>query len=384
MTADLRSYWLARSQLREGRRWLDAALAAAPDPTPARGLAVFAAMWVAVLQSDADAVTRRLDELGVLLDAVDEVSLQFRLTMWQGILAVLGGDPTTGVAALERCAAWFTAADDPEGSVVTLWVLTIGLAMVGRHDDARVAGERGLRLAMDRGEWGQSYVLWGRGHAAWARGAHAEAMAACRRALAIKYEFNDSYGIALVLGVLSGACLDSGDPTRAATLLGIASSAFGTVGSGYGSLGPGLGSSYQGVEERTRRTLGADAFAAAHDRGHGLTTGQAREFVLERPSERLGRGPAPRVSGGSTGDAGDADGLSPREAEVAALVATGLSNRAIADQLVLSHRTVEGHVERILAKLGFRSRVEIAAWVLAGSGLGARADRPPAPESAGG
>lgn len=54
--------------------------------------------------------------------------------------------------------------------------------------------------------------------------------------------------------------------------------------------------------------------------------------------------------------------LSARETEIAALVAEGLGNPAIAARLVLSRRTVEGHVQRILAKLGFRSRSQIAVW----------------------
>ena len=55
--------------------------------------------------------------------------------------------------------------------------------------------------------------------------------------------------------------------------------------------------------------------------------------------------------------------LSPREREVAALIAEGLSNRAIADRLGLSERTIEAHVEHILDKLGFSSRSKVAAWV---------------------
>ncbi|TMB78372.1 MAG: helix-turn-helix transcriptional regulator, partial [Chloroflexi bacterium] len=47
---------------------------------------------------------------------------------------------------------------------------------------------------------------------------------------------------------------------------------------------------------------------------------------------------------------------------VARLVALGLTNREIADRLVISERTAEGHVQRILDKLGFRSRSQIAAW----------------------
>jgi len=55
-------------------------------------------------------------------------------------------------------------------------------------------------------------------------------------------------------------------------------------------------------------------------------------------------------------------GLTEREREVAALVAEGRSNAAIADMLVISERTVETHVTNILAKLGFASRSQIAAW----------------------
>jgi DNA-binding NarL/FixJ family response regulator len=61
-----------------------------------------------------------------------------------------------------------------------------------------------------------------------------------------------------------------------------------------------------------------------------------------------------------------ADPLSPREREVAELVAQALSNRQIAERLVLSERTVESHVRSILGKLGFTTRTEIATWALRG------------------
>jgi predicted ATPase/DNA-binding CsgD family transcriptional regulator len=57
-------------------------------------------------------------------------------------------------------------------------------------------------------------------------------------------------------------------------------------------------------------------------------------------------------------------GLTAREREVAALVAQGKSNREIADQLVVSERTVETHVANILFKLSFASRTQVAAWVV--------------------
>jgi DNA-binding CsgD family transcriptional regulator len=56
--------------------------------------------------------------------------------------------------------------------------------------------------------------------------------------------------------------------------------------------------------------------------------------------------------------------LTEREREVVALVAAALSNREIAQRLVLSERTVESHVRRILAKCGLSSRAELIRWYL--------------------
>jgi DNA-binding CsgD family transcriptional regulator len=57
--------------------------------------------------------------------------------------------------------------------------------------------------------------------------------------------------------------------------------------------------------------------------------------------------------------------VTPRQLEVAALIAQGRSNREIADELVITERSAESHVERIRARLGFRSRAQIAAWYVA-------------------
>jgi len=56
--------------------------------------------------------------------------------------------------------------------------------------------------------------------------------------------------------------------------------------------------------------------------------------------------------------------LTPREREVAALLLRGMSNRQIAEDLVITERTAETHVCRILSKLGLDSRAQIAAWVI--------------------
>jgi DNA-binding NarL/FixJ family response regulator len=54
--------------------------------------------------------------------------------------------------------------------------------------------------------------------------------------------------------------------------------------------------------------------------------------------------------------------LTVRELQVAGLVAEGLTNRQIAERLVISARTADRHVSNILAKLGLATRAQVAAW----------------------
>jgi DNA-binding NarL/FixJ family response regulator len=65
--------------------------------------------------------------------------------------------------------------------------------------------------------------------------------------------------------------------------------------------------------------------------------------------------------------------LTPREREVAALLLRGRSNRQIAEVLVITERTAETHVCRILSKLELDSRAQIAAWVIDNGLLDTRA-----------
>jgi DNA-binding NarL/FixJ family response regulator len=55
--------------------------------------------------------------------------------------------------------------------------------------------------------------------------------------------------------------------------------------------------------------------------------------------------------------------LTPREAEVAALLVRGLSNRQIASHLVITEQTVETHVKHLLSKLGLASRYQVQDWM---------------------
>jgi len=72
-------------------------------------------------------------------------------------------------------------------------------------------------------------------------------------------------------------------------------------------------------------------------------------------------------------EASPADPLTTREQDVVQLIVRGLANRQIADTLVITEGTAANYVQRILSKLGFNSRAQIAAWAVE-HGLGPSSD----------
>ncbi len=94
-------------------------------------------------------------------------------------------------------------------------------------------------------------------------------------------------------------------------------------------------------------------------RGLALSPQAAIDLAIEQALR------APRLHGtpAVTPTVASPGGLTPRELEIAALIASGRSNKAIGAELVISPATVARHVANIMTKLGFRSRAQIAAWI---------------------
>jgi DNA-binding CsgD family transcriptional regulator len=118
---------------------------------------------------------------------------------------------------------------------------------------------------------------------------------------------------------------------------------------------------------RTSAALGAVSDAEAHYRSARTIIDRLAATI---PDSALRDNFAERATALLPAEHGRAPGrgksvLTGREREVALLVARGLSNRDVADALSIGERTVETHIGHILGKLGFASRVEIAAWAVA-------------------
>jgi DNA-binding CsgD family transcriptional regulator len=112
---------------------------------------------------------------------------------------------------------------------------------------------------------------------------------------------------------------------------------------------------------RTLRALGAEQRRAKR-RGKARATLREAEDSFERLGARLWaqrtRAEAGRLGGRRVGDR---DALTDTERRIAALAATGQTNREIAGSLFITERTVEANLTRVYRKLGVRSRAQLAA-----------------------
>jgi predicted ATPase/DNA-binding CsgD family transcriptional regulator len=346
LVSALRFHWCADGFLSEGRRWLDLVLARPMSDRPARATALWVAAWATLLQGDYRTARERLDECAELGDA----AARSQVMSLRGTWANFQGRLSEAIEAFEKAITELTAMHDGRGVLMSLFQLAIAQACAGDPRAADTA-KRAIVLSEDCGEqWCRSYALWSLGFDAWVRDELDSAVALTRAGLVIQRGFNDHVGTALMIELLAWVAASKGEFRHAARLLGSLRTIWRRIGTTIAAFGPHLADHHARCEQIVVRRLSAAAFAAAAAEGDRLDLGQAIACALDE----LPASP-PALSGKPA--------LTRREHEVAQLIARGMSNRMIADSLVISPRTVDGHLEHILAKLGFSSRSQVAAWV---------------------
>jgi non-specific serine/threonine protein kinase len=242
---------------------------------------------------------------------------------------------------------------------VFMAMLFLGLAtsFLGDRDRAFAEADRVLMTARQSGaEWCVSWALW---NSALAQLLHGDADLAGRlaqEALRIQQAIGDTWGPTWSLWLIAIVAAMRGDYELAGQLFGGANAGQRITEASVLGLLPFLRVQQQ-AEAAARRELGDDEFEIQVAIGESLSTAEVYELA-SAPLPARAQVPAQALPGG----------LSDRELEVAALVAKGMRNREIGQQLHISFRTVEEHIRRILRKLGVSTRVEITAWYLAQDG----------------
>jgi DNA-binding NarL/FixJ family response regulator len=164
-----------------------------------------------------------------------------------------------------------------------------------------------------------------------------------------------------LLAALGCHAAQAGQPRLAARLIAAADAE--RAGAGANVM-PFLAPALTRATESAAAALGPARYEAESEAGRHLGRDAALNLALGQPAagQAASRGPA---SPGSADPGPAAPGpLGPREADVARLVADGLTNKQIGTRLFISERTVDSHVRSILNKLGFSSRAQIAAWMV--------------------
>jgi non-specific serine/threonine protein kinase len=127
--------------------------------------------------------------------------------------------------------------------------------------------------------------------------------------------------------------------------------------------------------DRARDRLPSESFTQAWARGRETPLDEVAELVPLPASTPDGAKPHPAIAvpagsvSAATGTATSerapmGSAMTPRERQVAELVALGLTNSEIAERLGITTGTARIHIERILSKLGLNSRVQIATWIV--------------------
>jgi predicted ATPase/DNA-binding CsgD family transcriptional regulator len=346
----------------------------------------------AVCCDDGLARARQIGDPRILIDV---------LMSW-GSAACCRGDFQRGMGAAEECVALCRETGDISWLSYGLRLVSWAARASGQRDRAHAAALESLQVSETLGSpraVADSHNNLG--GAALLDGDALQAIELYRAALAIFQEHGDRWGLGSCVGGLARACVLLGT-TRRSVSLGTPSASrrgdsvvsvdtadvsiraarlFGLMQALRESLGVTRTSWNQpDLDEdlaTLRARLGVSAVTAAWDEGQRIPMHQAAEYALATT------GPVVSVASGrptetlpSTTDlvAPQLAQLTPREREVAALIAGGRSNRQIAGELVLSERTAETHVHNILGKLGLASRAQLAVWAVE-YGLRSQAER---------
>ena len=411
----LRNMWVPHGDAREAATWLDRFLVLpVGEVSPqVRGRALACRAEIAFNQQDYDTLLRSAQQSLDLSQASGDdfpVPTALRVIGQAALRAGRFGDAVSYID--QALAAAESSGNDWEAGLSLAARAAIAVRQ-GKLKSAQRAYEAALEVLSDNNRWGVAQVEYGMGTLARARGDAEMAVRYFKDAMQIFRELDawpeiarcqagvgwiavtgGDFGVAreslaeglrlnracgqrlgMARGLEAFAALAAArqQPEQAARLAGASCQLRESLGHGAG-IGPRI----EEVLEYARGRLGPAGAAALFAEGREMTVEAAVNFALGSDQEqpptgssgagepawtdpaRLGAAAAPRPDAGGAHRAPNP--LTRREHEIVLLIAQGLSNREIADELVISPATAARHVANILAKLGFTSRTQVASW----------------------
>ena len=344
IAAGMAWFWDVRGYLASGRAQLERLLAIEGGSSEARALALDALGRLASYQSDHDTARRALGESIKLSASAGDRGAVAWSTSSLVFSAYFTGDVDFAAALAESVIDDARSAGDP--TVTARVVCALGLVRwaQGRAAESRALFEENERTRMSTataGRWARGRFLYFVGWTVHADGDDERAGRLLTESLGLLTSIGDRRAAADPLDVLGCRAARLGDPAQALRQLTVARGMRATSGvtrHGY------LDRAVSHADSQSRQLLGSARAAQVVAAAESLTV-----------NDILGRPPAE--------PAGPAAALTARERQVAGLAAAGMTNRQIGRRLGISERTAERHMENLRAKLGARSRAQVAAWV---------------------
>ncbi|POX37885.1 hypothetical protein C3486_26035 [Streptomyces sp. Ru73] len=269
MGGELWFLWFACGFSKEGRHYLDRALALAPAAGPARAKALWASGLIAIVQGDAETLGRVAGTFRTAVAGEIDESAPYAAAYLEGADFTMHGRMTQTAEVLDAApgprpaggryrAGWFLART----------IRAFAHVHLGQFADAAaVADDLRAECARCGETWAHAWAHYMRALAALGLGRTEEAADHARTALEGKRRLHDSLGIALVVDLLASVAVASGHAERAAWLLGSAEQIWHTLG--VPQVGqPELVAAREKCEAQARRLLGNDAYQSAFDAGH--------------------------------------------------------------------------------------------------------------------
>ncbi|HTX26759.1 MAG TPA: LuxR C-terminal-related transcriptional regulator [Streptosporangiaceae bacterium] len=402
MCAAVSPCWIVWGTFAEGREWLDQFLALDTSAVPATvlGAATVASAQLTLPSDRATAETLARAGLELCRDAGDRYWTASALNLLTEI-ALHTGRTEEATSTADQALSIAHAAGDGWNEGYALGTQAAIAASAGKLREADQLGSAsvGVMRRIDQ-QWGVARALLGLGDLARLRGHPGEAHSRYVEALAILQEVGARPEIARCLAGLGRVAMELGaieqarrhltrsielsqatgsrigmargleafaalaahenQPELAVQLIAAATALREIVG-----LPPLAGARTEGLLAPARR-LGDAAVARLWARGLALSSEEAIALALGKdlsPPAPDGDGRMLNAVKAYEVAAAPPSSLTPREYQIAAMVATGRSNKGIAEELSISPPTVARHIANIMAKLGFRSRTQIAVWI---------------------
>jgi non-specific serine/threonine protein kinase len=264
-----------------------------------------------------------------------------------GVTAMQQGGMQRATALFEEVLKLYREVENKWG--VSYALVHLGMAPLSKGDHAGATRyfEEALAISREIGYRLTGYIsLYSLALSYRVRGDHERAAELYREGLELALEAGDKANAAYCLEGLAGLIAARDEPERATQLFGASEALLEAVGAPLYAHAQDR-ALYESAVEALRSQLDEEAFGAAWSEGRAMALDRAVEYALELPP------PAEEPAAPTAHLAGL---LSAREAEVLGLVAGGLTNAQVAEELYISPNTVNRHLNSIYGKLGVGSR----------------------------